>query len=313
MKIGPLSRDILALLVLCAAAACGDRPPIVMPGGPAAKPAPTGAAGNGNGSGGGPAMEGCCSGAPSGGAGAPGSGATDLGGLPMPTAGAGGGAIAIPDPNGGASGQTACTPTAFSNPYGGSGGGCLADSGLYANVPKDPDDTCPCSRAAGRARPPAHLLCPPGSGANAQATIGPDGGSIILATNADPGGALRLDVPRGALDAPTVISVTELQAPTPTGFTDYTPLYLLEPLGLHLATPAQVTVQWDIVIAAGFGYSTPSSLAIYHSVSQNRDFGALGDSTNTGGASKATIDALDYLFVGYPASLDPEVCMAGSP
>jgi hypothetical protein len=180
-----------------------------------------------------------------------------------------------------------------------------------AGATQDPTDACPCSRALGRANPPAHLLCPSGSGAKAQAMIGPQGGTLTLDTHSPEGVVLTLMVPPGALQKATLISVVELPGTTPTGYTDYSPVYSFEPTGLQLSAPAKLNLPWDVVIESGFSLSTPRELSIYESATPTDGYARLADSYANAGFSQASLSTLGYVFAAYPASVDPGFCQAG--
>jgi hypothetical protein len=280
--------DILAVLLLGWAAGCDARPPL------------DNSSGLVNAGGGMP-------GAASGAGGTAGASSTTSGAAGVLGQVTGAGGIGSTTTGGG------CGPTAFADPNGGSSGSCRADTGPYANVPKDPTDRCPCSRAIGRANPPEHRLCPPGSGAKMQATIGPGGGTLMLDTHAAQGSAFVLDVPPGALPMPTVLTVTELPGTTPIGYTDLTPLYVLEPVGLKLAARAKLSIPWNVVIASGFELRSPPETSIYESATQTGGYARLGDSYDNAGFSQGSIDTLGYLFVAYPASIDPASCSSAIP
>jgi hypothetical protein len=172
-----------------------------------------------------------------------------------------------------------------------------------------PASHCPCSRALGRPQMTETLFCPSGSGAKIEATIGPAGGTLSMMTGSE-GVTLELDVPAGALSAPTLIAVVELPGPTPTGFTDYSPVYAFEPTGLQFAVPARLRLPWDIVLPRGGEFVTPRELSIYEAASESGDYERLPDSYVNAGFSQASLSTLGYVFAGYPATLDPPDCTA---
>jgi hypothetical protein len=190
------------------------------------------------------------------------------------------------------------------------GGGCFADNGPYANVPKDPSNRCPCSRAYGRANPPAGIYCPPGTGAGGEVVIGPEGGTLALPGHDSFGGQVSLVVPPGALSQPTKLTMTELPVPTPIGYTDLTPIYDLEPAGLKLAAPAKLVMYWDIYQAAGASLTLSLQGGVYESLTQLGSYALLPGSSTGAGMSFAAIDTLGFVFASYPATLDPAYCLA---
>jgi len=166
---------------------------------------------------------------------------------------------------------------------------------------------CPCSRAPGRQDPPTGWSCPAGRGVSAMAVIGPEGGTLSLVTG-NQGVTLELTIPAGALSAPTAIKVTESAGPTPTGYTDYTPLYEFEPFGLKLAEPARVRVPWSIALSSGATFNVHPALAAYLLASSTGNFERLADSYTNAGFTQASLARLGNLFAGYPATLDPQSC-----
>jgi hypothetical protein len=173
----------------------------------------------------------------------------------------------------------------------------------------DPTNRCPCSRAPGRANPPAGWTCPAGTGASASAAIGPAGGTLSLVTGTE-GVTLELDVPAGALAETTQLSVTELKGPTPTGYTDYSPVYKLAPTGVTFAVPARLRLPWSLALQQGAVFYGKKELSIYLASCAPSGFERLPDSYVNAGFSQASLDRLGYVFAGYPASLDPAFCTA---
>lgn len=72
-----------------------------------------------------------------------------------------------------------------------------------------------------------------GSGESISATIGSEGGTLTL-------GGSTIDIPAGALDEMTAITVTETTTPTPPGYRAFSPLFRFEPEGLVFAAPVTV-------------------------------------------------------------------------
>ena len=96
--------------------------------------------------------------------------------------------------------------------------------------------------------------------------------------------------------------------PTPSGFTDYSLLYAIEPADLSLKVPASVRLPWAIQLQEGVTFSVNPALAIYSSRSAAVGFEKRPDSYTNAGFNQASLDRLGYLFAGYPASLDPPEC-----
>jgi hypothetical protein len=174
-------------------------------------------------------------------------------------------------------------------------------------VPTDPTNRCPCSRALGRLLPPAGWTCPAATGATASASIGPAGGSVSLVTGTE-GVPLDIFFPPGALSELTVIKVSEVTGPTPSGFTDYSLLYAVEPSGLSLKVPASLRLPWAIHLQEGVTFLVNPALAVYTSHSAATGFEKRPDSYTNAGFNQASLDQLGYLLAGYPTSLDPAEC-----
>lgn len=69
------------------------------------------------------------------------------------------------------------------------------------------------------------------------ATVGPAGGQLAC-------GAV-LDVPAGALAAETILTLTDTQAPAPTGFQGYSTVWRVDPPGLAFSKPATLAVPFQ--------------------------------------------------------------------
>jgi hypothetical protein len=137
--------------------------------------------------------------------------------------------------------------------------------------------------------------------------IGPAGGTLAMVTGKN-GQTLTLDVPAGALPKPTLLSVTELAASTPAGYTDFTPIYAFGPLGLRFRVPAMIRVPWKLEIGPGVTFFSMAALALYGAGTVNGPWAPLPGSYHNAGYMQASVDSLGHVFAGYPASLDPPSC-----
>jgi hypothetical protein len=151
----------------------------------------------------------------------------------------------------------------------------------------------------------AGVTCPAGTGASEVTTIDIKGGSTGVFTAT---GGLLLEVPPGALAAPTYFRVTELALPTPAGYTDYSPIYEISPQDIGLPIPAKLTIRWNIVLAPGAALTSPRGVTIYRADVLNGPWIPLMDSALNTGSSIASIDRFGYFFVGYPSALDHPLC-----
>jgi hypothetical protein len=170
--------------------------------------------------------------------------------------------------------------------------------------PSPPQPGCPCTRRPGQGN---SYLCPMGVGQTAYMYIGRDGGSIGLLgqQSARSNVPFGLTIPPGALDAETLISVSETDLPPPSGFLDWSTTYLVEPRGLLLHKVAGLQIPWSSNISSAAG------LAIYaRDENGTCGFKRLVDSYTNAGFEQASLTELGYLFVGVPSTLDPSTCGA---
>jgi hypothetical protein len=145
-----------------------------------------------------------------------------------------------------------------------------------------------------------------GVGQTAYIYIGPGGGNIGLLgqQSASSNVPFGLTIPPGALDADTLISVTETDLPPPSGFLDWSPVYLVEPRGLSLHKVAGLQIPWSSNAS-----SVPAALAIYaRDDNGSCGFKPLVDSHTNAGFEQASLTQFGYLFVGVPSTIDPSTC-----
>jgi hypothetical protein len=78
------------------------------------------------------------------------------------------------------------------------------------------------------------------------ATIGPEGG-VLVGQPGTPYAGVRLDVPAGALAAPTDIAINQSTGgtPLPAAAVECGPMFALSPAGLTLAKPAELSLPFD--------------------------------------------------------------------
>jgi hypothetical protein len=137
------------------------------------------------------------------------------------------------------------------------------------------------------------------------ATIGTSGGTIQIAGQQGPasGVSFQITFPPLALAGPTEISVTETSIPPPTNLGDWSPVYLVQPVGLKLAKVAALRIPWGNVD----GVAPP--LAIYERTAAGTcDFERLADSYTNAGFEQASLLELGYLVVGTPVANVPASC-----
>jgi hypothetical protein len=138
----------------------------------------------------------------------------------------------------GANGAQACQS---SRTFGACICGAPLDAGIGSDVPGLPDAPVERDRPLAMDIPPVEL------------TVGPEGGTVRL-------GDLRVQVPPGAVAAPTAIRVTATNEPAPAGYRAFSPVYRFEPEGTTFAQPVTVTLPFtgDARLATVF-WSRPRS------------------------------------------------------
>ena len=173
--------------------------------------------------------------------------------------------------------------------------------------PVPPPPGCACTRRPGTGN---SYLCPMGTNETVTASVGSGGGSISLeGQQGDTSGAtFRLDIPPGALGQDTRISITETSVPPPSGFMDWSPVYLIEPRGLKLAKVAALRIPWSSNLMG-----TIPRLAIYEREETGScQFSPLVDSYTNAGFEQASLTQLGYLIVGTASTSALANCGVGA-
>ncbi len=116
---------------------------------------------------------------------------------------------------------------------------CAAFAIAAPGAAAQPGTGCVCSR-----RGPLDVGCTPGAGQSTTVVIGASGGTVSLTgqQGATSGTPFDLTIPPGALTADTTITVTETSLAPPAGFSDWSPIYRIDPVDLELAAPARLNV-----------------------------------------------------------------------
>ena len=114
--------------------------------------------------------------------------------------------------------------------------------------------------------------------------------------------SFTLEIPPRTLN-PTIVTVTETSLPPPAGFTDYSPVYRIDPPSVTLQRPGRLRIPWSnrpgIVNRA---------LSIYWSVHPDGPYEPIHDSYLNAGFSQSSLVRTGFAFVGYPAILDGHGC-----
>ncbi len=162
---------------------------------------------------------------------------------------------------------------------------------------------CPCTR-----RLPEQgdaTACVAGADWGVTATVGPEGGRVAISrTPSTQYSSLNLDVPPGALSEPTTIRIIETSLPPPPGFTDRSPVYVFEPVGLTFKVPVTVKIASD-----SQGVIPDSRFAIYWSSAGDPcALAPLADDYDNAGFNEGTITQLGWAMVGTPRTDAMAVC-----
>jgi hypothetical protein len=161
--------------------------------------------------------------------------------------------------------------------------------------------SCPCTR---RPEGEPSRLCPWGTCTYVENVIGPTGGVLqVRGTAATQGVPAAASIPGAALAANTRVVFTELTAPPPAGFVDYSPVYALEPRTLELSAPGAISLPGTNVDGI-----FPTALAVYEASSPEGPFTRIADSYTNAGFFQATLLHGGYYFVGYPEAERPTQC-----
>jgi hypothetical protein len=144
-------------------------------------------------------------------------------------------------------------------------------------------------------------MCPAGSGESVMGMVADAGGTIELTgTMSTRGAAARLEIPRGALAGPTVITITETDMPPPAGYVDGSPIYRIDPSDLMLAKPAVLTIPFAVLSG------TVPPLAIYQIVGDT--FVKVPDSYLNAGFLQGSIKTTGLYFAGAPKTPAQQNC-----
>ncbi len=222
-----------------------------------------------------------------------------------PAGGAAGGAAdemnVDASPAGGANSQI-CSFSFSSGPKSAAGGSgdAAGGSGDAAGGSGDslPATVCNCTRRPGSGNT---FQCPPGSGVSVSADVGPAGADVQLSGTPNTLGVpVRLSIPPNALSQTVTVRITEVSAPPPAGFGDFSPLYHFEPEGLKFNGPVQVQMPANSgYVPPASSLSVPQSLSIYWSSEGNScALERLADNYINAGFNQGSITHFGWGIVG---------------
>lgn len=176
------------------------------------------------------------------------------------------------------------------------------DSGANAGdaAVMSPTASCGCSRRTSRSA----IDCPEGLGEYAVTTVDANGGAVSLEGRQGifSGVAAEVTFPPDAFAAPTAITLIETALLPPTDLLDWSPVYLVEPRGLALTSPAAVRLPWG---------NLPTELVSDLSIWFSPDgicFTRLSDSYTNAGFEQGSIAQLGFLIVGTPRTASTATC-----
>jgi hypothetical protein len=152
--------------------------------------------------------------------------------------------------------------------------------------------TCGCTRRPGVGN---SFQCPAGVGEYSSASVGPAGGTVALQgrQGVESGASAQVTFAPGAIASPATITLIETAIAPPYDLLDWSPVYLVEPAGLALASPA--TLQ----LPASNSLSTAGDLSIWFSP-DGSCFTRVADSYTNAGFMQGSTRQLGYLMVGAP-------------
>jgi hypothetical protein len=187
------------------------------------------------------------------------------------------------------------------------GGICANVDVGSASVPNG--TTCVCTRRPGHGG--SYFECPAGVGDNASLPLGPSGGTLTLSgrEGAVSGVPAQIDFAPDSVQTPTTVTLIETSIPPPADLVDWSPVYLVEPAGLLLATPARLSLP-DTNSSDPTGQMqnvAPSNITIWFSV-DGTCFSPLADSLGNAGFMTGALSQSGYLMVGAPQNASTPTC-----
>lgn len=135
------------------------------------------------------------------------------------------------------------------------------------------------------------VACPAGTSTTECATVGPDGGTIIMSnTPATAGAPLTLTIPPNALTEAVTIRITETTRSSPGEIAQWSPTYYFEPEALTLSIPAIVEVPFIV----GSSATDLDQKLSWPSASDTCTLAALDDSHAYGQFTRASVTRLGW-------------------
>jgi len=180
------------------------------------------------------------------------------------------------------------------------GDGCQDAGGPPPSDGGNPNLTsCPCSRSLDSA---PSMWCPRGADVAVTATLGPQGGTVTLDGTPDTLGVpFQIQIYPNSLTATTDITLRELSVSPPAGFTDFSPIYEIDPPGLTFEQGGAIQVN-EVNVANG--RVSWQDLAIYAAESADGPWRKLDDQQPNAGFTTATLLSTGFFFIGRPSSED---------
>jgi hypothetical protein len=142
------------------------------------------------------------------------------------------------------------------------------------------------------------FMCPTGTGVSVTKSVGRAGATVSLSgTPSTLGSAVELTIPPNALSETVDITITETIVVTPSGFSDWSPLYYFsssEPVSF--ATPAQIKMP----STKGNGVGDPLLSVYWSSEPDSCALAPLADSYVNAGFMQASVRFLGWGITGAP-------------
>jgi hypothetical protein len=197
-------------------------------------------------------------------------------------------------------GNESSTPILL-NPDASVGGLCVAvDAGDMGDDAGDAAVTCGCTRRPGVGN---SFQCPTGVGEHGSASLGPAGGTVELQgrQGIESGVSAQVTFAPGAITTPLTITLIETAIPPPHDLVDWSPVYLVEPAGLAVSSPATLR------LPDGNSLTTVADLSIWFSP-DGSCFTRIEDSYTNAGFMQGSTRQLGYLIVGTPRTGSTSTC-----
>jgi hypothetical protein len=151
---------------------------------------------------------------------------------------------------------------------------------------------CYCTRRPG---PGVSFQCPAGIDESATAIIGPAGGTVSLMgrQGIGSGAASMLTVSPKTFERDVAVVITETSIPPPANFTDWSPIYELEPACIRTSSLMKLKLPHSNKSGAVF----PPAFTLYFAKDRNGPFTAVADAYQNAGFFEAGITEFGFFLI----------------